>query len=189
MACARKQDLLPVERQCYEMSVRPYVLLMSGKKGLIAYGEQAFVRVAPSLWNNLPLTLRETRYVIVTYSRSSPHTDLSTARHALFIEGRSIECLPPTEGALIQHCYRAVLKAFVWVQSTIPNPHQLNPASFGWMKKSDEWSPFWTDQQHVCEALRKLVSCRCRKRCTGNCKCCTLVCVHMYFRRNFMFIF
>ena len=114
-----------------------------------------------------------TRYVIVMYSRSSPHTDLSTARHALFIEGRSIECLPPTEEALIQHCYRAILQAFVWVHSTIPNPRQLDPASFGWVKQSDEWGRFWTDQPHVCEALRKLVSCRCKKRCSGNCKCCT----------------
>ena len=114
-----------------------------------------------------------TRYVIVMYSRSSPHTDLSKARHALFIEGRSIECLPPTEGTLIQHCFRAILQAFEWIQSTVLSPIKLNPALFGWEKKEDVWQPFWTTQPHVCEGLRKLVSCRCKVRCTGNCKCCT----------------
>ena len=76
-----------------------------------------------------------TRYVIVMYSRSSPHTDLSKARHSLFIEGRSIEHLPPTEGTLIRHCFRAILQAFEWIQSTVLNPIKLNPASFGWEKK------------------------------------------------------
>ena len=113
-----------------------------------------------------------TRFVIVMYSRTSPYTDLTTARHALFIDGRSIECLPPTLGALLQHCYRAILQAFVWIHCTVLKPRQLNPASFGWIKRFDEWQPFWTDQPHVCEALRKLVNCKCKKHCSGNCKCC-----------------
>ena len=114
-----------------------------------------------------------TRFVIVMYSRSSPYKDLSKARHALFIEGRSIESLPPTQGALIQHCYRAIFQAYIWIHCTELNPCELNPSLFGWKKHLDMWQPFWTDQPHICAALQKLGSCHCKVRCSGNCKCFT----------------
>ena len=51
------------------------------------------------------------RFVILMYDRSSQLTDVNECRKILFArKGRSIDNLPPTRGALLQHAKRALLQ-------------------------------------------------------------------------------
>ena len=113
------------------------------------------------------------RFIIVMYSRSSPHSQVNKARHAMFANGRSIECIPPTEAVLLQHVKRAILQSKIWRSCLCPRPEQLSPADYGWQKlDSDTWVPFWSDLPVVSDALQNLVRCSCKKRCSGNCTYC-----------------
>lgn len=52
------------------------------------------------------------RFVVIMYSRTSPHQDVNHARQSMFSQGtRSIESIPPTQAALEQHVKRAVFQA------------------------------------------------------------------------------
>ena len=55
---------------------------------------------------------------------------MNKARHALFVAGRAIESIPPTEAALGQHIKRATLQCSIWRQSLQRDPTRQSP---------DEW--------------------------------------------------
>ena len=49
------------------------------------------------------------QYVVLLYSKTSEAIKVNEARQALFVKGtRTLENIPPTKGALIQHVHRAV---------------------------------------------------------------------------------
>lgn len=48
---------------------------------------------------------------------------------------QSIEILPPTQGACLQHILRAHLQAKIWAQDTVINPDPLDPTHYGWRKE------------------------------------------------------
>ena len=111
------------------------------------------------------------RFVCVMYRKKSPHVKVNEARHAMFAEGVGIEHIPPTEGALMQKAKRALLQSIFWhcaIDLCSPKPPAQN---FGWKKVNGKWKPHWSDLPVVIDSLRKLISCGCKKRCTGNCKC------------------
>ena len=52
------------------------------------------------------------QYVVLLYSKTSDATQVNEARQKLFIKGtRSLENIPPTKGALVQHARGAILQA------------------------------------------------------------------------------
>ena len=66
---------------------------------------------------------------------------------------------------------RALLQSIFWhcaIDLCSPKPPAQN---FGWKKVNGKWKPHWSDLPVVIDSLRKLISCGCKKRCTGNCKC------------------
>lgn len=75
--------------------------------------------------NRLPPHLKKAPYA---YGYS-----VNAARKKLFAKkGKSIENIPPSLDALIQHSKGAVLQAgFVWSQSLIPNPTLPRPHDWG----------------------------------------------------------
>ena len=76
------------------------------------------------------------RFVINMYSKSSPLTDVNDARMEIFCQkNQSMENLPPTKDALLQHTRRSIYQTGIWAMSFLSAP--LIPAAqeFGWMMK------------------------------------------------------
>ena len=116
------------------------------------------------------------RFIILLYSKTSDITDIHQARFRLLTSGRFIDYIPPTRGALLQHIKRATLQTKLWMLRLIKNPEIPNPINYGWILTEDKNSfiPKWSDLPVVSEVLRQLIKCKCKKKCSGNCKCNTL---------------
>ena len=59
---------------------------------------------------------------------------------------RSMDNIPPTEAALLQHTQRAIYQAgYVWDQALVRSPVIPFPATYGWRKNvAQDWQPLWT---------------------------------------------
>ena len=144
-----------------------------------------FVELAklPESLTNEMISLIE-RFVVLLYKRTSPITDVNTARAHLFSSGnRQIDNIPPTSAALLQHLRRAILQNHVWYQSLTPLQNLPDPSDWGWLKVEEGWQPFWTTLPEAAKACLELIKCGCQKGCSGRCKChkfnlsCTYLCV------------
>lgn len=124
------------------------------------------------------------RYVVLLYCRTSVSTEVNDARKELFSKGnRTLENIPPTKGALIQHIRRATFQAAcIWGQTLISQPEIGSPSDWGWFYQQSSWKPKWTLLSEAYKACSELVHCGCKKSCRGNCKCfkmnltCTTLC-------------
>lgn len=128
------------------------------------------------------------RFVVLLYDKTSDIMRVNEARKALFTrKGRSIENIPPTEAALLEHSKRAAYQGISWEAALEANPTLESPAKTGWMKGANGiWVPFWTSLPEAMNACRELLHCECRKgcsptkctclksslRCTANCRYC-----------------
>ena len=109
------------------------------------------------------------RLVVLLYHRTSNCSDVNTCRRELFCNGRAIDNIPPTLGALIQQVKRAAyIGGYVWGSSLTPIMDLPPFENFGW---NPDASPHWTDLPQASQGLRELIKCNCKKGCTGNCKC------------------
>ena len=90
------------------------------------------------------------RFVILMYSRTCSLTRVDEARKEFFAQGRTIENIPPTKAALVQHTKRATYQAgYVWSQALVPLPHLPDPESWGWIfHQNSGWRPFMNYQRH-----------------------------------------
>ena len=124
------------------------------------------------------------RFIVVMYDRTSECTDLDAARKFLFTKKtKSLDSLPPTSAAFVQHLKRAVYQAVLcWSNSLKRNVESHDPSHWGWSKDGSRWVPFWSTLPEVSECSRELIHCWCKKGCTGRCKCvranlvCTALC-------------
>jgi hypothetical protein len=132
----------------------------------------------PDLINTEPVYLqRLEQFVVNMYSRGSQVHGLNVneARLRLFSSGqRSLENIPPTQAALLEHVKRALLQAsFFWKQAT--SAYQAIPDFSEWGWKLDDagktWLPFWSPLADAGIACSLLLQCGCTKSCRGNCKC------------------
>ena len=126
------------------------------------------------------------RFLVLLYSRTSPLKKVNDARKQLFCHGnRQVENIPPTKEVLHQHVKRAAFQAgHIWGQSQILKPEVPLPHEWGWVKSDkDGWQPFWMVMPEASKGCHQLIKCKCKKRCTGNCKCfvtnlpCTQLCL------------
>ena len=86
----------------------------------------------------------------------------------------SIENIPPTSSALIQHVLRAVYQAgHCWGQALTDAVDLPSPDKWGWIRANDtlEWFPLWSLLPEVSMACRELLSCSCKRMCSASCKC------------------
>jgi hypothetical protein len=124
------------------------------------------------------------RFIIVTYDRTSDCTELDTARKNLFTKkSKSLDSLPPTSNAFLQHVKRAVLQAgHCWSHALEKQPAQIDPSKWGWFKDENRWLPLWITIPEVTQSCRELISCTCKKGCNTRCSChkanlpCTALC-------------
>jgi len=113
------------------------------------------------------------RFVVLLYDRTSEEECVNEARQKLFtIKGRTIENIPPTQHALMQHTKRAAFQGgHVWGQCQITSPDLPDPGEWGWQKTSGVWEPLWSILPEASRACMELIRCGCIKGCTGRCKC------------------
>ena len=111
--------------------------------------------------------------------------DSLLARQQLFTrKSRSIDNIPPTEAALMQHLKRAVYQgSHVWGQAFVSSPELPSPSQWGWTKNTEgQWEPLWTTLSEASQSCHELLKCGCIKGCKGLCKCykaglkCTALC-------------
>ena len=127
------------------------------------------------------------RFVVLLYDKTSECSTVNEARKDLFTrKGRSIESIPPTSAALLQHVKRSAYQAgHQWGQSLLPSPSRPCPSDWGWIKgPSQTWEPYWTHLPPASKICRELLKCGCNpdRGCRGQCKCvwanmaCTALC-------------
>ena len=109
----------------------------------------------------------------------------------MFARGRSVENIPPTQGALIQHVYRAAFQVgYIWGQALVPQQQLPSPSNWGWEETQDGWMAKWTTLSEASAACNELLHCDCNKSCQGLCKCfraklkCDRICEKGSYTRN-----
>lgn len=124
-------------------------------------------------------------FVVLMYDRTCQETEVNAARKHMFCtKSRSIDAIPPTAAALLQHTKRAIYQGgFVWGQAQECAPVLPSPDAWGWKKSTgNQWEPVWTLLPQAVESCSELLRCGCKKGCRGHCKCvkaalrCTSLC-------------
>jgi len=116
------------------------------------------------------------RFIIVLYDKTSDAENVNEARKELFCKkSRTMEKLPPTQDALLQHAKRAAYQAGVWCTSDLSEQHAPNPKVWGWTLNKDSqcWVPVWNTLPIASKACSELVKCNCKSQsgCGGRCAC------------------
>ena len=148
---------------------------------------EAFCDLAnkPSSINDESINLLE-RFIVLLYDITSNEHSVNKARQQLFTKkGRTIDGLPPTKAALIEHAKRAAYQAgHVWGQMLVTDPDLPSPGDWGWKKnETGGWDVQWTLLPEATHACRELLRCGCKKGCRKQCKCrkaalrCTALCL------------
>ena len=93
----------------------------------------------PSRFNDDFMCILEI-YVVLLYDRTCTETTVDSARKHIFCsKARSIEAMPPTGAALLQHTKLAVYQGgHVWGQAHIRTPELPSPEACGWRKSSTQ---------------------------------------------------
>uniref|UniRef100_UPI00358F0BB1 uncharacterized protein n=1 Tax=Myxine glutinosa TaxID=7769 RepID=UPI00358F0BB1 len=124
------------------------------------------------------------RYVVLLYDRTCTCSEVNLARNKLFAKkSRSIEAIPPTQAALVQHVKRATYQGgHCWGQSLVPHCYLPSPCDWGWVDNDGQFDPLWTTLPEAAKSCYELICCGCEKGCSGRCKCkkaalkCTALC-------------
>ena len=126
------------------------------------------------------------RWTVIMYSKSCGCSRVNDARRQFFSHGKcTLEKIPPTQEALLQHTKRALHQAgYVWRQAREREQNIPDPSEWGWVLNDQTrvWNPRWTILEDVGKACSLLFHCSCEKACKGNCKCgkaglrCTVLC-------------
>ncbi|XP_071958245.1 uncharacterized protein [Antedon mediterranea] len=112
------------------------------------------------------------------YDKTSTLRSVTKLRQDLFSrKARTMDNIPPTQDALLQHSNRSIYQASIWTTSLQPQQNAPSPEDFGWTKTGSTWTPVWTILPEASKACRELLKCGCKKLpfCSGNCKCCSAV--------------
>ncbi|KAG0730243.1 hypothetical protein GWK47_028666 [Chionoecetes opilio] len=116
------------------------------------------------------------RFTVVIYDKTSPLVSVNEARKELFCQkNRTMENIPPTQQALLQHTKRAVYQAGIW--TTCHQAQQQTPTAegCGWTLDAEtkSWVPVWSSQPAAAKAVSELVKCACKSAagCGGRCSC------------------
>ena len=125
----------------------------------------------PEQFNDLPAHIE--RFVVLLYDKKSDYMDVDIARRSLVSDGRSIDRIPPTKAALLQHTKRAAFQAgHIWSSSLMKVLGSEVPCSWGWQQNQSEYEPLWSLLPEVSKVCRTLKRCGCTKGCKSKrCTC------------------
>ena len=72
-------------------------------------------------------------FAIVLYNKTNELENIDEARMELFCRGnKTMEKIPPTKAALLQHSKRAAYQAGVWTTSQLTKQDRPSPEGWGW---------------------------------------------------------
>lgn len=114
------------------------------------------------------------RFVVLLYDRTSEESEVDVAKKQLFCtKNRSIDAIPPTSAALLQHTKRAIYQGgYIWGQADNQIPELPSPKNWRWKHSEMQgWRPFWTVLPPAADGCGELLRCSCKKGCKGQCKC------------------
>ena len=127
------------------------------------------------------------RFTVLLYDKSIEVERVNEARKELFChKGKTMETLPPTQDALLQHSKRVAYQSGIWCTSEQNEQHTPTPQGWGWSLSEDghSWMPVWNTLPTASKACSELVKCGCKSKngCSGRCSCkkanwkCTQLC-------------
>ena len=111
------------------------------------------------------------RLMVIMYDRTSHLSGVNGAREEIFCQrNHSMEKIPPTQDALLQHTRRTLYQAGIWTTCTQTQPEIPSPEEFSWTMESGRWVPVWITLPEVSKACSQLIKCSCKRNCT-RCMC------------------
>ena len=126
------------------------------------------------------------QFTILLYDKNSTEECINHARRELFSKkGRSLENIPPTKDALLQHIFRVIYQASIWFTSHERMPLIPSPEGRGWVLESNQLKPVWMTKPVAAKVCKELVRCHCQSEkgcrfckciklgltCTERCRC------------------
>eukprot|EP00732_Lithocolla_globosa_P000247 Lithocolla_globosa_v1_NODE_60_length_7376_cov_322.464554.p9 type:complete len:130 gc:universal NODE_60_length_7376_cov_322.464554:6106-6495(+) len=108
------------------------------------------------------------------YDQSTNTTSVNELRRILFCKSnKTMEKIPLTQHAYLEHCNRAVYQIGIWAKSINQVQEVPSPEGFGWTLIDGVWEVVWTSLPPIDQACKELISCKCQsdKGCGGRCKC------------------
>ena len=109
------------------------------------------------------------RLIVLVYDKTSTSLSINQTRRELFcLKNVTMERMPPTQNALLQHTKRAVYQASIWVTITEVQQMIPSPSDYGWGQVDNVWSPLWLTVPELSKA--DLIKCTCRGD-YSKCKC------------------
>jgi hypothetical protein len=114
------------------------------------------------------------RFIIIMYDRTSDISCINAARNDMFCaQGRVLDKIPPTKGALEQHVNRAIYQGgYIWGQMLKKCPILPEASDWGWKLVNEKWRPHWTNMPMIQNICTELIKCGCKTGCkTKLCKC------------------
>lgn len=105
------------------------------------------------------------RFTVVLYDKTSSMETVNETRRDMFCQkSKSMDAIPPTQDALLQHAKRASYQTGIWATCDQPQQQAPSPENWGWMldKESRSWTPVWTTLPVASKACRELVKCSCK---------------------------
>ena len=111
------------------------------------------------------------RLIVLVYDKTSTSVSINQTRRELFcLKNITMERMPPTQNALLQHTKRAVYQASIWVTSTEVQQMIPSPSDYGWGQVDNVWGLLWLTVPELSKACQDLIKCTCKGDCS-NCKC------------------
>ena len=103
-----------------------------------------FVYLASHPFEPLDSNCENFRKIVLVYDKTSTSLSINQTRRELFcLKNVTMERMPPTQNALLQHTKRAVYQASIWVTSTEVQQMIPSPSDYGWGQVDNVWSPLW----------------------------------------------
>ena len=115
-------------------------------------------------------------YTVVLYDKTSSLESVDEARRELFCQkNRTMENIPPTQDAVLQHSKRVSYQAGIWTTSDLAQKQPPSPEGHGWTfdREHQSWVPVWSTLPVSSIACSELVKCGCKndKGCGARCSC------------------
>ena len=98
-------------------------------------------------------------FTVIQYDKTSDLEYVNEARKELFCQnGKSMDRLPPTQDALLQHTKRVAYQAGIWCTSDLSQKCVPSPEGWGWSLDEDSqvWVPVWSMLPMVSKVCSKL---------------------------------
>ena len=115
------------------------------------------------------------RFCVVIYDKTSNLESVNEARKDLLCQkSRTMETIPPSQDARLQHCKRVAYQAGIWSTSDKAQQEIPSPEGHGWkLTEECKWSPVWMTLPVASKACTELVRCGCKssRGCGGRCAC------------------